>query len=62
MERRKKAERKKKADEVRGTQGPVFWDLLSCLCTPELADIILAALPGGVSGEVSNVTRQGLSH
>lgn len=50
--------REKKACEARSTQGPASWALLSCLCTPQLADIILAALPGGVSGEVSTVTRQ----
>ena len=50
---------KKKAHGALSTQGPVSWVLLSCLCTPQLADIILAALPGGVSAEVSTATRRG---
>lgn len=53
----KKAE--EKADEARSAPGPASRALLSCLCTPPLADIILAAGPGGVSAEVSTVTRQG---
>lgn len=48
-----------KAGEARSTVGPASRALLSCLCTPQLADIILAALPGGVSAEVSTVTRLG---
>lgn len=57
MKKKKKGE--EKACEARSTLGPASPALLSCLCTPQLADIILAALPGGVSAEVSTVTRQG---
>lgn len=45
--------------EAQSPRGPACWALLSCLCMPQLADIILAALPGGVSIEVSTVTSQG---
>lgn len=48
-----------KAGEARSTLGPASRALLSCVCMPQLADIILAARPGGVSAEVSTVTRQG---
>lgn len=53
------AGRDEKAGGARSTLGPASRALLSCLCTPQLADIILAALPGGVSAEVSTVTRLG---
>lgn len=39
--------------------GPACWALLSCLCTPQPADNILAALPGRVLVKVSTVARQG---
>lgn len=51
--------RKKKAGEARRAVGSASRAPLSCLCTPQLADIILAARPGGVSAEVSTVTRRG---
>lgn len=58
-ERRSSRETRGGRGEAQCTQGPASWALLSCLCTPQLADIILAALLGGVSGEVSTVTRKG---
>lgn len=59
--RRNSRERCKKGEEKAhgALRGLPIWLFFHVCGTPQLADIILPALPGGVSGEVSTVTRQG---
>lgn len=52
---------KEKLTEHAGLGGPASWALLSCLCTPQLADIILTALSWWGVGRCFHCDQKGAS-